>query len=71
MSNQIRSINYQLSNLKYIQDGWTVRPETPTHNDDLGIFDENEFNLLAQSTISSVKVINISYIRDIKNIDIN
>jgi hypothetical protein len=56
VSNQIRSINYQLSNLKYIQDGWTVRPDTPYENDDLGINDDVEFNLLAQSSVGSYQL---------------
>jgi hypothetical protein len=57
VANQIRSISYQLSNLKYIKDGWTVRPETPINNDELGIFDESEFNLLAQSSTINAKVL--------------
>jgi hypothetical protein len=56
VSNQIRSISYQLSNLKYIQDGWTVRPDTPVNKDELGLFDENEFNLLAQTSTSNTNV---------------
>jgi hypothetical protein len=39
----VRSINYQLSNLRYLQDGWTVRPTTPVDFDEM--LEEDEFNL--------------------------
>lgn len=59
MFNQNRSINYQLSNLKYLHEGWTVRPSTPI-DFDMDDMDEEEFNLIAKETIDSVdeKVLN-------------
>ena len=32
-SKQIKSINYQLSNVRYIQAGWTVRPDASCFDD--------------------------------------
>lgn len=43
VTSQVRSINYQLSNLKYLQDGWTVRPTSPLDFDEM--MEDNEFNL--------------------------
>lgn len=62
VSNQIRSINYQLSNLKYIQEGWTVRPDSPFDLDDEMNVDEVELNLLARSSAIKSKVkVSITY----------
>ena len=44
VATQIKSINYQLSNLKYLQEGWTVRPSSRIDFDDSY---ENESDLLA------------------------
>lgn len=54
MFNQTRSINYQLSNLRYIQEGWTVRPSTPIDYD-LENLDEEEFNLVARDSVDSTE----------------
>lgn len=60
MFNQNRSINYQLSNLKYLHEGWTVRPSTPIDLE-LDNMDEEEFNLIARETVDTIdeKVLNI------------
>lgn len=44
VSTQVRSINYQLSNLKYIQQGWTFRPSNVVDFAEMNL-DEVEFNL--------------------------
>jgi hypothetical protein len=48
LANQMKSINYQLSNLKCLQDGWTVRPSSPikfSNEED----EDDEMNLLTSS----------------------
>ncbi|RNA43652.1 glutamate-rich 6-like [Brachionus plicatilis] len=52
--NQNRSINYQLSNLRYLHEGWTVRPSTPI-DEELDSLDEEEFNLVAREVVDSVE----------------
>ena len=55
VTNQIRSINYQLSNLKYLQEGWTVRPvDTPLDFDD-NETEEVELNSLARKSARGIK----------------
>ena len=51
VANQLRSINYQLSNLKYMQEGWTVRPKSPIDFDQIN-FNDIEYNLMAQAVVS-------------------
>lgn len=49
LANQMKSINYQLSNLKCLQDGWTVRPKSPikfSNEED----EDDEMNLLTSSS---------------------
>jgi hypothetical protein len=55
----MRSINYQLSNLKYLKEGWTVRAKSAIDLDEMNL-DEVEFNLFAYNSSFSVveKVIN-------------
>lgn len=48
----MRSINYQLSNLKYIQEGWTVRSDNIVDLDEMNL-DEVEFNLVSYTPIFS------------------
>ncbi|CAF0985488.1 unnamed protein product [Brachionus calyciflorus] len=52
--NQNRSINYQLSNIKCLQDGWTVRPTSPIDMD-LSSLNEEEFNLNARNNADPVQ----------------
>ncbi len=45
----MKSINYQLSNLKYLQDGWTVRPRSRLTYSELSDEDDEEINLLTSN----------------------
>lgn len=61
MSNQVRSINYQLSNLKYIQQGWTFKPSNVVDFAEMNL-DEVEFNLTSPDaglfdTLQKVKLL--------------
>jgi hypothetical protein len=49
----MRSINYQLSNLKYLKEGWTVRAKSAIDLDEMNL-DEVEFNLFAYNSSFSV-----------------
>jgi hypothetical protein len=42
----MKSINYQLSNLKCLQDGWTVRPRSRLNYSELSDNDDDDMNLL-------------------------
>ena len=60
----MKSINYQLSNLKYIQEGWTVR-----QNSDIGFEDyDDDTNFLTTYRMSdmdpsSQKVFHPNYVK--------
>lgn len=46
VTGQVRSINYQLSNLKYIQQGWTVRSKSVIDMAEMNL-EEVEFNIFS------------------------
>lgn len=45
--NQLKSINYQLSNLKYVHDGWTVRLPSPFELDEIQPVQNKDISLQA------------------------
>jgi hypothetical protein len=49
----MRSINYQLSNLRHLQEGWTVRPSTPLDFDDMFADEDSEFNLFVSAAAAN------------------
>jgi hypothetical protein len=59
VTGQVRSINYQLSNLKYIQQGWTVRSKSVIDMAEMNL-EEVEFNIFSTQIPefdASIKVI--------------
>lgn len=52
---QVRSIQYQLSNLKYINDGWTVRLPSPIEFEDVSDSEE-EADVLVPASIPSAAI---------------
>ena len=55
MTNKVRTISYQLSNLKYMNDGWTVRLPSPIEFDDISD-SEDEADVLVPATVSSATI---------------
>lgn len=51
VSKQLKSINYQLSNLRYIHEGWTVRPDSAMSFDLSS--DENDDDVIVPASLSS------------------
>jgi hypothetical protein len=63
-SKQIKSINYQLSNVRFIQVGWTVRPDMSTFDDFDYVSDDDEEEdedviVPARLTNEAIKVLTI------------
>jgi hypothetical protein len=52
---QVLSIQYQLSNLKYVNDGWTVRLPSPIEFEDVSDSEE-EADVLVPASIPSAAI---------------